>query len=65
MSETLKALVQHLRRNKKNIVETVRFSAKDHDPTYGLVTRSFSIEVVDFDNLLDEIDNFAKTFKEN
>ena len=58
----LKQLAAYLRRRKHAIVSTVEFQAQRHDPTYGLVESNVTIEVVDFDALLDEIDAFADTF---
>lgn len=64
MIKTLKALVQHLRDQQHRIVRQATVSSVMFDPTYGPQERNEEIDVVDFDRLLDEIDEFAAFFKE-
>ena len=62
MKKMLIELVAHLRERRHNIVRTERVCYGDSDPTYGPPTIA-EFEVVDFDALLSEIDEFAKGFK--
>jgi hypothetical protein len=65
MKTTLKALVAHLRRNSDVIVTKRDVLVDGWDPTYGPQDpHTETIEVVDFDTLLAEIDAFAETFGE-
>ena len=64
MLEMIKALVQHLRERRNNIVRTVSVTSTTFDPTFGPREWNEEIDVVDFDALLNEIDEFAETFKE-
>ena len=64
MLETLKALAQHLRDQRYRIVRQATVKHVLYDPTYGPRERSEEVDVVDFDALLNEIDEFAETFKE-
>ena len=64
MIATLKALVQHLRDKRHRIVRKVTVTSVEYDPTYAPWERDEEIDVVDFDALLNEIDEFADTFKE-
>lgn len=60
----LKALVQHLRKNKDKVVREVEVKVSNWDPTYGQLDDSIEkTDVVDFDKLLQEIDEFAETFQ--
>lgn len=63
MIETLKSLVQHLRDRRHRIVRQATVTSIEYDPTYGPRERNEEIDVVDFDALLDEIDEFAATFQ--
>lgn len=62
MRTMLKALVKHLQENRQSIVKDVDVVVQVYDPTFGLSTGTETIPIVDFDNLLIEIDNFAETF---
>ena len=64
MIATLKALVQHLRDQRHRIVRQATVTSVEYDPTYGPRERDEEIDVVDFDALLNEIDEFAGAFKE-
>ena len=64
MIATLKALVEHLRERRNSIVRTVTVSSTTFDPTFGPQDWNEGIDVIDFDCLLNEIDEFADTFKE-
>jgi hypothetical protein len=59
----MKGLVEFLRGRKQTLVRTIEFSAREYDPTYGLCTRSISVEVIDFDALLAAIDEFSEGFR--
>lgn len=63
MIETIKALVQHLRDQRRRIVRQATVTSIEYDPSYGPRERNEEIDVVDFDALLDEIDEFAATFQ--
>lgn len=65
MKEMLHALVQHLRSVSHRIVRDVVITDPNggYDPTYGFPELA-RVEVVDFDALLSEIDDFATTFEE-
>lgn len=62
MKKMLKALVKHLQENRWDIVRDVDVIAQVYDPTYGLSTKTETLSLVDFDQLLIQIDNFAETF---
>lgn len=60
----LRALVRYLRDNRQRIVREVEVVQQVYDPTYGLSEHSTTIDVVDFDALVESIDDFAREFKE-
>lgn len=62
MKAMLKGLVQHLRNNSYRIVRSETVQTKYYDPTYGLREGTVEIQTVDFDRLLQEIDDFAEKF---
>jgi len=62
MKKMLQALVKHLQDNRWNIVRDVDVVAEVYDPTFGLSTKTETLSIVDFDQLLIQIDNFAETF---
>lgn len=65
MKTALKALAQHLRTRRANIVTKKDVLVENWSPTYGYGDPSTDqIEIVDFDALLAEIDAFSETFKE-
>lgn len=59
-----KALVEHLRDKHDVIVDKVDVVVHDFNETYGAVTHVETMDKVDFDKLLDEIDAFAETFNQ-
>ena len=61
MKETLINLCKYLESKREYIVRTEKIKYGDSDPTYGMPTIG-EIEVIDFDKLLDEIDNFARGY---
>ena len=63
MKAVLQALVRHLRDNQSRIVRDVDVVVEVYDPTFGLSTKTETLSVIDFDNLLYQIDEFAETFK--
>ena len=65
MTEMLRALVQHLRGRRHMIARQVTVTSVEYDPTFGPRERNEEIEAVNFDALLDEIDEFATTFQES
>lgn len=64
MKNTIQRLVEHLRLRKSSIVRSVELRAQEHDPTYGWTTRTISLEVVDFDMLLAEMDAFGEALRQ-
>jgi hypothetical protein len=60
----LKNLTEYLRKKKYDIIIAHEISDHTYDPTYGLQTCTKYVEYVDFDKLLDAIDEFSKEFKE-
>lgn len=60
----LTKLAAHLRTRKKHIIKTIEVDYQAFDPTHGPQTATATIETVDFDKLIDEIDEFAATFEE-
>ena len=62
MKATLLSLLEHLRDRRFDIVRRASITYEVHDPTYGSRMCSDDIEVVDFDALLDAIDDFARGF---
>lgn len=65
MVKMLKALLEHLRQNRDALVRDVDVRVETYDPTYGLQDDSRTIEVIDFDQLLNAMDDFAATFKQD
>ena len=60
----MKRLVNFLRDQKYKFVRNQDVLVEVYDPTYGLQEpRSETIEVLDFDALLDAIDEFTEGFK--
>ena len=60
-SRLLLRLVDHLRANKHSITKTISVpNGREPDPTYG---NTDDYEVVDFDQLMVEIEAFAKEFE--
>lgn len=54
---------EHLRTNKSRVVRRVEVLVDVFDPTYGRQDpRTESLEVIDFEALLREIDEFSKSF---
>lgn len=64
MSNYLKHLVSWLRLHKMGYVRQVTVKTYNYDPTYGAASYSEEMEVIDFDELLRAIDEFADSFKE-
>ena len=61
----LKSLVKELEVRRYDIIKTHEFLKENWDPTYGQQDPTTeTVEVVDFDELLRVIDEFADTFKE-
>lgn len=60
--DILKALVAALREQRPT--RTVSVVQRDYDPTFGARETTRDIEVVDFDALMDAIDEFSASFKE-
>lgn len=58
----LKKLTQHLRNNKHKFVRTMEFCYTQYDPTYGSNIANKDVDIIDFDALLDQIDQFAEEF---
>lgn len=63
MKNTIQRLAEHLRLRKSSVVRSVEMRAQEYDPTYGWTTRTISLEVVDFDMLLAEIDSFGEQLR--
>lgn len=63
MKNTIQRLVEHLRLRKYDLVRCVEMRAQEYDPTYGWTTRTISLEVVDFDKLLAEMDAFGEQLR--
>jgi len=61
----LKQLVVYLRERRYDLVTNVRIEDRsgEYDQTYGYPVMA-EFETVDFDRLLEAIDEFADTFKE-
>lgn len=64
MRDFIRGLVEHLKDNRSQIVRSVDVKGVDYDPTYGPRSTTEQIETVDFDALLNAIDDFAETFKD-
>lgn len=62
MKAMLQALVKHLQENRRDIVREVDVVAEVYDPTFGLSTKTETLSIIEFDALLNQIDNFAETF---
>ena len=60
----IKKLVEFLRGRREEIVVSFQFEVREFDPSYGPQTVTKRIEVIDFDALLREMDEFSETFKE-
>jgi hypothetical protein len=63
MIQILKALVTHLYEKRSSIVREVTVKSEDWNPTYGSSDTNITIEIVDFNQLLLEIDIFTETFE--
>ena len=61
---TLKAFLSFLQENRDRFIQTKRVIIEYDDPTYGGGQRGEFIEIIDFDALCQEIDNFSELFKE-
>lgn len=64
MRELLQKLVECLREDKWRIARTVEIQAVVYDPTYGPRETALSIEVLDFDALLESIDRFGQQLRD-
>ena len=64
MIEILKELVAHLRKHGERITRKVTVTSVEYDPTFGPQERDEEIDAVDFEALLNEIDEFASTFQQ-
>ena len=62
VSKLIQELVDFLRGRRREIVRDVKVKGQVYDPTYGNQSCTQDIEVVDFDSLLKEMDNFAESF---
>ena len=64
MMNTLSALARYLQEHRSEITTHVEVLQEVYDPTYGLQDpRSTYIETINFDALLNAIDDFARTFR--
>lgn len=60
----LKQLVRYLRDHRSDIVRKQNVLVENWDPTYGFGDPTTdTIEYVDFDGLIEAIDDFAREFK--
>jgi hypothetical protein len=60
----MSALTKWLREHRENFLRKMEFLEARWDPTYGPIEPGpVSIEVVDFDALMREIEAFEKSFK--
>ena len=64
MSDYLKQLVLWLRLHKRGYVRQVTVKTYSYDPTYGPSSYAEEVEIIDFEELLRAIDDFADSFKE-
>ena len=64
MSSYLKRLVLWLRLHKMSYVRQVTVKTYSYDPTYGPASYAEELEIIDFDELLRAMDDFADSFKE-
>jgi hypothetical protein len=62
MKELVKQVTEFLR-NRRDIVKTVAVQVEYFDPTYGAKLNTEHIEVIDFNALLNAIDEFAEEFR--
>ena len=65
MTGQLRQMVSYLWEQRSDIVKEKQVMVEGYfDPTYGLQDpRTETIEVIDFDALLNAIDDFARTYK--
>lgn len=60
----LEQLPEFLRSRRSSIVKSRELLVENWDPTYGKQDPSVeTVDVVDFDALMDAIDEFAETFR--
>ena len=64
MKSLLKALCERLRVRRDNVTKVIEVRGIFYDPTYGPSSITETITIIDFDKLLQEIDEFAKEFAE-
>ena len=64
MSSYLKRLVLWLQLHKMSYVRQVTVKTYSYDPTYGPASYAEEVEIIDFDELLQAIDDFADSSKE-
>ena len=64
MNSYLKQLVLWLRLHKMSYARQVTVKTYSYDPTYGPSSYAEEVEIIDFDELLRAIDDFADSFKE-
>ena len=64
MKSLLKALCERLRARRDNVTKVIKVRGILYDPTYGPSSITETITIIDFDKLLQEIDEFAKEFTE-
>lgn len=62
MKAALLSLLAHLKERRGDIVRRVSVAHEVFNPTYGPELSHEDIDVVDFDALLDAIDDFARGF---
>lgn len=58
----LRGLVEHLRETSSNFLRPITVKRISFDPTYGNSESEETIDAIDFECLLAEIDKFAETF---
>lgn len=63
MNKFLSSLVNHLTTRKDVIVTKVTVVTECWSPTYGVSPSTEDVELINFDMLLSEIDNFRESFK--
>jgi hypothetical protein len=63
--EFLKGLAQHLRDLRDAIIRSRQVQVVRWDPTFGVSVAIEHFEVIDFDELLEEIDAFSRTFEDS
>lgn len=61
----IKALALHLLENRSSIVREVTVVTEHWSPTFGGSSSSETIDVIDFDSLIREIDEFSMVFRDD